>query len=220
MNKLKNLIFFAPILVLIFAIASTLSSSYKFASNFKRETEVVFMFSQMFDMNEIENLISSIEDWKAAVPNDIVSFNGDSILYEELHPDDLKTLCNQDKSIILINVNKIIHDGLNFVEKITYLNILGLTVFVGQIDNCIIQNVYLNYYEFIETKLNFNKNTVFSHEIGHAIGLSHIEDQNSIMSEFYSQNAFFFTQHDIKEFCKVYSCSKDMKKFTYFHIPE
>lgn len=47
---------------------------------------------------------------------------------------------------------------------------------------------------------------IAAHEFGHAIGLDHIEDKASTMSEFYNPTTKCLTEHDLQEFCKKHGC--------------
>lgn len=48
---------------------------------------------------------------------------------------------------------------------------------------------------------------IAAHEFGHAIGLDHIGDKASTMSEFYNTATKCLTEHDLAEFCKKHGCS-------------
>jgi len=47
---------------------------------------------------------------------------------------------------------------------------------------------------------------IASHEFGHALGLDHIDDKSSVMSEYYNNTVRCLSQHDLAEFCKKYGC--------------
>jgi hypothetical protein len=51
---------------------------------------------------------------------------------------------------------------------------------------------------------------VAAHEFGHAIGLDHIDDKRSVLSEFYSKETKCLTVHDLQEFCKKHHCDPNM----------
>lgn len=48
---------------------------------------------------------------------------------------------------------------------------------------------------------------IASHEFGHAIGLDHISDTSSVMSEFYNRIVKCLTIADLEEFCDKHNCS-------------
>lgn len=48
---------------------------------------------------------------------------------------------------------------------------------------------------------------IAAHEFGHAIGLDHIDDKASTMSEYYNTAVKCLTEHDLQEFCKKHGCS-------------
>lgn len=48
---------------------------------------------------------------------------------------------------------------------------------------------------------------VSSHEFGHAIGLPHIKDEDSVMSEYIKTTTSGITEYDLQEICKVYNCN-------------
>lgn len=51
---------------------------------------------------------------------------------------------------------------------------------------------------------------IASHEFGHAIGLDHIEDKASVMSEYHNPNVKCLTAHDLSEFCKKHHCDPNV----------
>lgn len=59
----------------------------------------------------------------------------------------------------------------------------------------------------IDRLTNNNSQTwVAAHEFGHALGLKHVKDPASMMSEFYNYTVQNETIHDIVEFCNVWKC--------------
>lgn len=55
---------------------------------------------------------------------------------------------------------------------------------------------------------------IAAHEFGHAIGLDHISDKASTMSEFYNTSVSCLTEKDLVEFCKKHGCDS-----TQMHAP-
>lgn len=51
---------------------------------------------------------------------------------------------------------------------------------------------------------------IAAHEFGHAIGLDHIEDKASTMSELYNSSVKCLTAYDLQEFCKKHGCDVTM----------
>lgn len=48
---------------------------------------------------------------------------------------------------------------------------------------------------------------IAAHEFGHALGLDHIEDKASTMSEFYNTSVQCLTVKDLQAFCKKHDCN-------------
>ncbi len=53
------------------------------------------------------------------------------------------------------------------------------------------------------------KTIIAAHEFGHALGLSHVEDKASVMSQFYRTSIMCLTAGDLREFCDRYMCIDD-----------
>lgn len=52
-----------------------------------------------------------------------------------------------------------------------------------------------------------DKRVIGAHEFGHALGLSHIKDKRSVMSEFYNGATACLSQDDMVEFCNKFRCN-------------
>lgn len=50
---------------------------------------------------------------------------------------------------------------------------------------------------------------IAAHELGHALGLDHIDDKDSVMSEFFRTSTRCLTAHDIKAFCDKHDCGTE-----------
>lgn len=61
----------------------------------------------------------------------------------------------------------------------------------------------------VEDRLNTNliQTLIASHEFGHAMGLQHIKDKHSTMSEMPDLNTSCITNEDLFEFCEKYKCN-------------
>jgi hypothetical protein len=64
----------------------------------------------------------------------------------------------------------------------------------------------------IEDKLTtqLSERIVTAHEFGHALGLSHVSDMTSVMSQYQSYKIKCITQHDVKEFCDIHDCDASL----------
>lgn len=47
------------------------------------------------------------------------------------------------------------------------------------------------------------------HEIGHAVGLSHLDEKNSIMYAHINESSKCITKYDLIAFCKIYHCKQE-----------
>jgi hypothetical protein len=216
MNKLFSFSLFLPLLILVHFSYSKIKKAIDHNKKFQRGSEVYFVFSEQFSDEEVNELLPSIEDWKAFLNFDenILRFHNDNIFFGELDKDDKKYICYEsENNVLMINVIK--PDFDSFFWNI--YNILGLTNSFGyHYGNCYMLSIMLNY----NGEFEYDKRTVFAHEIGHAVGLSHVKHEVSIMSEYYNPNVVFFTQYDAKEFCKIYACStEEYESLAFFHAP-
>ena len=56
-----------------------------------------------------------------------------------------------------------------------------------------------------------NRTIVLAHELGHAMGLSHVQDTKSVMSKRLDLNVRHLSVHDLQEYCRVRNdCSCDV----------
>jgi hypothetical protein len=73
----------------------------------------------------------------------------------------------------------------------------------------------LNYIALVDKRLdNKNFNQVILHELGHALGLEHIEGDEGIGTLMYpliDAGSLYITPQDLEHFCKLYNC--DSSKF-------
>lgn len=68
---------------------------------------------------------------------------------------------------------------------------------------------YTNIYFVMERITNTNMlKLIATHELGHAIGLSHVADSRSILNSTFYENMCIgcLTKYDLAEFCKLYDC--------------
>ncbi len=61
-------------------------------------------------------------------------------------------------------------------------------------------------------KSDFSQVWTAAHEFGHALGLKHVADKSSMMSEFYNWTVKGQTLHDMHEFCTVWGCDDEAKE--------
>lgn len=63
----------------------------------------------------------------------------------------------------------------------------------------------------VENRLTtpLSETIIAAHEFGHALGIDHIEDKASVMSEFYNRETNCLTTHDLQAFCKKHGCSTE-----------
>lgn len=63
----------------------------------------------------------------------------------------------------------------------------------------------------VENRLNTpeSESIIAAHELGHALGLDHIDDKDSVMSEFFRTSTRCLTAHDLKAFCDKHGCSTE-----------
>jgi hypothetical protein len=216
MNKLFSFSLFLPLLIFIHFSYFKIKNAIYHNQKFLRGSEVYFVFSEEFSDEEINEILPAIEDWKAflSFEEDILRFHNDNIFLGELDKDDKKYICfGLENNVLMINVIKPESDSFFW----NIYNILGLTNSIGyHYGNCYMLSIMLNYND----EFDYDKRIVFAHEIGHAVGLSHVKHDISMMSEYYNPNVVFFTQYDAKEFCKIYDCSiEEYESLAFFHAP-
>lgn len=63
----------------------------------------------------------------------------------------------------------------------------------------------------VENRLNTpeSESIIVAHELGHALGLDHVDDNDSVMSEFFHTSTRCLTLHDLKAFCEKHGCNTD-----------
>lgn len=63
----------------------------------------------------------------------------------------------------------------------------------------------------VENRLNTSESesVIAAHELGHALGLDHTDDKDSVMSEFFRTSTRCLTVHDLRAFCDKYGCNTE-----------
>lgn len=66
----------------------------------------------------------------------------------------------------------------------------------------------LSYAYLVEDRLRSNEDevTIAAHEFGHALGLDHVKDIKSVMSELHLPNVDCLTHADLQALCDLYGC--------------
>ena len=177
--------------------------------------EFIFYVSTDFNEFEFKDIFLAIKGWNYFLnshPN--LKFGENIEIFSNFDYEFHKNNCD-NKNLNIIKIEKYVIDYYDVSSMFGNINLLGYTEPQQKIGDCKLRNIFLIDYGF-DSDLKLNN--VVMHEIGHAIGLDHIKNNDSIMSEFYSPNTTFFTQHDVEEYCKHYYC--DNKIMNYLHITE
>lgn len=223
MSKLN--MFFSFLFFLFFSVACSFPQNPNIYAKVyaPRPVEKIITFiSPDMDPHDIVKIHNSISAWQYSV--------GDSGIIEILDPlpgklsdiDDYISLCTNGNEKLIFIMNSTEEE---YVKKINLLfgKILAYTIHLGRYSTCTLETI-----QFFDIKeineyhnLDLNVFMVGIHEFGHALGMEHIDNKQSIMHKTYENGLTFLTQYDIEEFCRVYSCTQsEIKKLSYMHISE
>lgn len=214
---MKNIYFllYLPALFIISLLAFKSFESFKIKEKTQQQ-KFIFYVASNFTEEQYRDIFLGIKGWNIFLneqPNLII---GEEIeIFDEFDYEGIDSTCD-DENLTIIKINNYIIDYEDTMSIINNINLLGYTEEEQKLGKCKFRDITLIDYgiEFIDYKLT----NITMHEIGHAIGLQHIEDNNSIMSTYYSPDTTFFTQYDVEEYCKNYYCDKNI--MTYVHKPK
>ena len=142
--------------------------------------QMVFIIDNSFSYNQIHKIESALTRWEK-VTNSDVSF----ITISTDTSNDMK-IWTQDKVATIYNANSILHWpwhvgqflSHNSVETVGLTNIITCDIFIFQEDSDLFEQI-------------------ITHEVGHVLGLEHVNDKNNIMYPFVSPNAKQITAQQI-----------------------
>lgn len=215
---MKNIYFllYFPAIILLFLIPFKIFQTNEVLEKTKSQ-DFIFYVSSQFSEEELHSIFLSIEAWNYFLNSEPNLQLGSNVeLYFDFDYEEIDSTCF-DENTTIIKFNKYLIQEDNIFSMLNNLNILGYTEINQKLGNCNFRNITITDYNFVNeyVSINYKLQNVIMHEIGHALGLSHIEDENSIMSEYYSQTTTFFTQHDVEEYCKNYFCDKKIMRYMY-----
>lgn len=161
--------------------------------------EIHFHGDRNFTGDERNEILDAAETWNyttnGAAHIDVVF---------DLDPDSVQNLLDhQDDDIIL----KTSSENENFQEDGAWDGTLGMTPPWGGIHNP--QEGSVHMYLLTDVMWKYGFRTITIHEMGHALGLSHIPSPHAVMFNFATKdhtNACL-TVADISEFCRVNTCA-------------
>lgn len=218
---MKNIYFllYFPAIILFFLLSLKIFQTNQLVEKTKNQ-EFIFYVSSEFSEEEIQSIILSIKGWNYFLnSNPNLQLGSDIELYDEFDYDGISENCfNENMTIIKFDKYFIQYDDI--FSMLNNLNILGYTEINQKLGRCNFRNITITDYNFVNEYVSFDYKltNVIMHEIGHALDLKHIKNENSIMSEYYLQTTTFFTEYDVEEYCKHYFCDKKIMR--YMHIEE
>ncbi len=194
--KLTNYLSFLSTLIILFFFYFTLSDYYpsKFPKERPNHIHTTIYLDRNFNEVEQEYIMRAALEWAEAT-NHIAEF-------------DVVQLPTRDKidiqhALIMVKVSA------DYPDIILMDNIKKTTT-LGYFD----PKSPLPYISLVQDRLDdSNYKAVVLHELGHALGLEHIEGEEGILTLMYPYvdlGADHITKKDLEQFCKLYHC--DVKK--------
>lgn len=151
-----------------------------------------------FTENERKNILTGVHMWDSA-SNGLVSWH---VLNFTLTPPIAiqdNNIFPQKRVVVFTRVTSKEEWVKNFDKKNKPKSLLGMLV--GN-------PLQLAYAYLVEDRLNSNEDEIIiaAHEFGHAIGLDHVKDKSSVMSELRIPKVDCLTSADLKALCDLYGC--------------
>lgn len=146
-----------------------------------------------FDIEEVDMIESAALEWEEKTNNIItyqIYFNYDG---------NINKIKDKSHSIVVVKLSKFDEATKYYDELSRPNNILGEYERNGKVPR-----IFLVYDRMIGK--TYYKGCLL-HELGHAIGLKHIQEKGTLMYPQLDDGAKYITNADLKEFCDLYHCS-------------
>ena len=151
-----------------------------------------------FTENERKNIITGILMWESATNGMIkwhmLNFTSTPPVIVQDH-----NTFPQKRTVVFMRTTTKTDWVMSFDKKNKPKSLLGMLV--GN-------PLQLSYAYLVEDRFRTDNDEIIiaAHEFGHALGISHVEDFKSVMSELYLPNIECLTLSDLQAFCDLYGC--------------
>lgn len=160
----------------------------------------IYIDNSFIKENKINQVIDGVLAWEQASTG-VVSFN--ILIAKDVNESTIKNATlnevGDDYAIFIINAQ-----SKNVPSALKREDLIGLNTTVNGLNVIYIFSDRLVQYN---TDSSIVYKALTTHEVGHAIGLSHIDDINSIMFSVITASPLCITKLDMDQFCKLYYCN-------------